>query len=178
MYKILDFCPFCGTDLKRDRIKTKKNNKHILKYIKMWRDEGIGKIGPYRTKCKITRYGINCYDSYNEISEILAKKYLEYDNSFGVDSSGSVYSGANFITVEKLLKLAMKHEFYKLFDYIDWCDDDVKISNDEIVDYFFHNFSQKKQFKKDDFEILKSILVDIFWNMFHSPECFDELLEN
>jgi rRNA maturation endonuclease Nob1 len=175
MYKILDFCPFCGRNLKRDRVKIKNGTKYILKYIEMWRNEGEGKIGPYKTKHKMTRYGINCYDSYDAISEILSKKYVEYNNSFGVDTSGSIYKGANFITLEKLFDLAIRHKFYKMFDYEEY---NGEIPTDKIIDYFLNRFSQKLPFYKNDREILAGILRDIFWNMFHNPECFDELLEN
>jgi hypothetical protein len=176
-YEILDFCPFCGIDLRSVRVKSGNKNRLIIKYINKWREEGVGKIGPYKTKWVLTRYGINCYDSYSQIADILSSNYAEFNNLFGVDPVGNIYEGAKFITVDRLFDIANKYAFFENFD-IDQEEFPEGISNEKIIEWFRNQFNNKVEFEKKYTDILRGILFDILWAMFHKPQCFDELLES
>ena len=173
-YEILDYCPFCGEDLRCLRVPNSNEDEIIKAAINKWRDAGEelwDDDESYITQ--MTFYGINCYDSFYFISSILASKYSHFDGDYGVDETGVMHPGAKFITVEKMFKLADKYDLLKYFDA-----DPLMIDAREIPEYFHKKFTEKNGFSNDDVMVLTQALQDIFWTMYHQPKYFDELLEN
>lgn len=171
-YEILDYCPFCGENLLNLRI---SDDRAIIEdAIKKWRDGAECKLDEgdsYITQ--VSFYGVNAYDSFGFISDVLAKKYSCFDDKYGVDDKGVLRKGGNFITVPKLFKLAQSCDWFK------YCDTDpLEIDRENIQDYFSKKFEIKSAFSDDEILSLSSVLMEILWNMFHASETFDELLEN
>ena len=173
-YEILDYCPFCGEDLRCLRISNSNEDEIIKAAINKWRDAGeaLADDGESYIQQK-TFYGINCYDSFYFISNVLASKYSRFDDNYGVDETGVMYPGAKFITVEKMFKLADEYDLLKYFDA-----DPLTIDAREIPEYFHKKFMEKNEFSNDDVMVLTQALQDVFWTMYHQPEYFNELLEN
>ena len=171
-YELLDYCPFCGENLRDLRI---SDDKAIIEdAINKWRNAAECKLDEENSYIEQMSFcGINAYDSFWFVSSILAKKYSCFDDKYGVDDKGILRNGANFITVPKLFKLAQLRDWFK------YCDTDtLEINEEEVPDYFFEKFKTKSEFSEDEIFSLTRILNDILWNMFHAPETFDELLEN
>ena len=173
-YKILDYCPFCGEDLRCLRIPNDNRDEVIKDAINKWRDAGEALVDDGENYIQqMTFYGINCYDSFYFISSVLASRCSRFDDSYGVDENGVMHSGAKFITVKKMFKLADKYALLKYFDA-----DPLTIDAREIPEYFHKKFTEKDEFSNDDVMVLTQALQDIFWTMYHQPKYFDELLEN
>ena len=173
-YEILDYCPFCGEDLRCLRIPNDNRDEIIKDAINKWRDFPEALLDDNESSVtQITFYGINFYDSIEFISNVLALKYSRFDDSYGVDETGVMYPGAKFITVKKMFKLADKYALLKYFDA-----DPLTIDAREIPEYFHKKFTEKDEFSNDDVMVLTQALQDIFWTMYHQPKYFDELLEN
>ena len=173
-YEILDYCPFCGCDLRSLRI-SKDNEYEVIKSaINKWRDFPETLLDNNESQVtQITFHGINCYDSICFISNILASKYSHFDNNYGIDETGVVCPGAKFITVKKLFELADKYDLLQYFDTYP-----LKIDAHEIPEYFNKKFVKKNEFSNDEVMVLTQALQDIFWTMYHQPKYFDELSEN
>lgn len=116
-YELLDYCPFCGHNLKKLRVKSDNEQELIIAAIKRWRDCGIGFRGEGETyDDPITQYGINFYDSLFNIAKILANKYINFCDKFGVDENGIISPNGTFVTVEKLFDLCERHSLYRYLD--------------------------------------------------------------
>lgn len=176
-YKILDYCPFCGNNLKNVRIEDKLNQKLIEDTISKWRDGAVGLLDDGKEEFhKITYYGINCYDSYGFISSILSKKYAIHEK-WGVDVGGNISENGRFITVDKLFNLVSKNDLYIMVcEYID----ELGISDSSFIslmEYFEDKFNKRIVLNEKEIGVLRGILFDIMWSMWHYPEYFDRLLE-
>lgn len=176
-YMILDYCPFCGANLKKVRIENKLNQKLIENAISKWRDGAVGLLDEGEEEFhKMTYYGINCYDSYWFISGILSQKYAVHEK-WGADVGGNISNKGRFITVDKLLNLASKNDLYLMVcEYTN----ELGISDssfDSLRKYFEDKFDKHIAFSKKEIDVLRSVLFDIMWSMWHQPEYFDELLE-
>lgn len=171
-YEILDYCPFCGKNLLNLRISD--DNAIIEDAIKKWRDGAECKLDEGDSYiAQISFYGVNAYDSFWFISDVLAKKYSCFDDKYGVDDKGVLRRGGIFITVPKLFKLAQLRNWFR------YCDPDpLEIDGEDIQNYFLKKFETKSAFSDDEISSLTYILNEILWNMFHESETFDELLEN
>lgn len=173
-YEVLNYCPFCGEKLSDVRILSDNSDKLIRKAIQKWRDAAECKqdtdVSYIQT---LTFYGINAYDSFWFIAKLLSEKYSVFDDKYGVDKNGVLRKNADFITVPKLFYLAERHELTKYFD----CDS-LGISKEEVITYFNKKFTERISLSDDEKMELANLLSDIFWDMYHEPKYFDELLEN
>ena len=171
-YEILDYCPFCGCNLKELRIEHMNSDELIKDAILKWRDCGIELMDDNEEKEHfLSYYGVNIYDSERFISEILSKKYANFDNEYGVDVTGKLTSKNPFITVEKLFELCENHDLYSYFDY-----ELEGIDGHEFPEYCRKKFQKREPFTEDEKLNLTWFVGEMIIAMCHNPEYFDELL--
>ena len=161
-YKFLDFCPFCGKDLKVFRLNGGENEEDIItSAIKKWRDSP-------RSPYSDVELEFNCYDCFWPAAKILGEKYLSFDNSYGMDYLGNIYKGANFITIDKIFSLVKKCDAYYCYDG----------ERNNFIEYYTSNFSARRSIPEED-RIEFSRMIDTFlWLVFHNEkELYTELMK-
>lgn len=175
-YEILDYCPFCGCDLKSIRLENERSHELIIEAINKWRDCGEGIVVDEKTEYKITNFNVNLYDSHDFIGEILTEKYVNFDNEYGVDHNGNINKHGNFITVDKILDLRDKYDIYGQF-YV--CNENYDIlqtlKNGEISKYVRQKFRNRETFSQEEARELCCFLTDFMHDMYHNPERYEEL---
>lgn len=168
---LLDYCPFCGEKLYDLRINNTQADELIKNAIQKWRDGAECKLDNNESYTEqMTFYGVNTYDSFNFIANKLSEKYAGFNDKYGVDEDGVLRKNATFITVPKLFALAQNHDLLRYYDpYTDLID------KEQIPEYFIEKFQKKINFPDEDIRELSNLLNDIFWDMYHTPQYFDEL---
>lgn len=173
-YELLDYCPFCGADLKELRRSTENDQKIIEDAIIKWRDAGECLVDDGESYIQtMTFYGMNAYDSFHFISKVLATKYSQFDDEYGVDKNGRLRRSAGFINIKKLFHLAHEHNILRYFDPYP-----LQVERSQVCNYFVEKFNKRENFSEDDIITLICLLDSVFWDMFHNPSYFDELVEN
>lgn len=171
-YELIDYCPFCGNNLKAIRIHSDKEQELIIDAINKWRNCGIAFQGEGEfQEDPITYYGINFYDSIDKIVDILVDKYAQFCSKYGIDENGKLSSKGVFITVEKLFKLYEKHDIYSNW----WFFINRPDSQTTEIEYFKNKIQDKLEFTEDEKFELGFILHDVFVKLFHKPQYFEEL---
>ncbi|MDR1432941.1 MAG: hypothetical protein LBI61_01190 [Puniceicoccales bacterium] len=156
-YKLLDYCPFCGEDLKKDR--KSNNTEAIINAVEKWQNHIV------RTAAKLKFGG---YDYSRPMAKILASEWVKFNDKIGADYLGNIYNGADFITINKIFDIILKTGTHYCYEG----------ERDNFIEFYRDNFKNHLETLEEDELDLVNLIESFLWSAINDEHnVYNEIME-